>query len=240
LKSDDAEGGVAYEGTADIAATITATDLTALINDINDNYGATGITAEAATVAGTVGIKLTDVDGDDIVLQTFTTTNTTTTTMGVGLTTGAATQTLTEGVTDGSRIVGQVVLSSSKGAASATSDNGVTVLDGAETNSSNSLASLSISTSSSATAALATIDAALDTVNSGRGDLGAYQNRFESVVASLAVTAENLSASRSRIVDADFAAETAALTKAQILQQSGIAMLAQANAIPQNVLALLQ
>jgi flagellin len=240
LKSDDAEGGVAYEGTADIAATITATDLTALINDINDNYGATGITAEAATVAGTVGIKLTDVDGDDIVLQTFTTTNTTTTTMGVGLTTGAATQTLTEGVTDGSRIVGQVVLSSSKGAASATSDNGVTVLDGAETNSSNSLASLSISTSSSATAALATIDAALDTVNSGRGDLGAYQNRFESVVASLAVTAENLSASRSRIVDADFAAETAALTKAQILQQSGIAILAQANARPHNVMALLQ
>ena len=85
-----------------------------------------------------------------------------------------------------------------------------------------------------------TIDAALDTVNAGRGDLGAIQNRFESVVASQQVTAENLSASKSRIEDADFAAETASLTKAQILQQSGIAMLAQANALPQNVLALLQ
>ena len=66
------------------------------------------------------------------------------------------------------------------------------------------------------------------------------QNRFESVVASQQVASENLSASKSRIEDADFAAETAQLTKAQILQQSGIAMLAQANSLPQNVLALLQ
>jgi flagellin len=70
--------------------------------------------------------------------------------------------------------------------------------------------------------------------------LGAIQNRFESVVASQQVASENLSASKSRIEDADFAAETAQLTKAQILQQSGIAMLAQANSLPQNVLALLQ
>ena len=70
--------------------------------------------------------------------------------------------------------------------------------------------------------------------------MGAVQNRFESVVASQQVASENLSASKSRIEDADFAAETAQLTKAQILQQSGIAMLAQANSLPQNVLALLQ
>ena len=67
-----------------------------------------------------------------------------------------------------------------------------------------------------------------------------FRNRFESVVASQQVASENLSASKSRIEDADFAAETAQLTKAQILQQSGIAMLAQANSLPQNVLALLQ
>ena len=80
----------------------------------------------------------------------------------------------------------------------------------------------------------------LSTVNATRAALGAYQNRFESVVASVQTTSENLSASRSRVVDADFAQETANLTKAQILQQSGIAMLSQANSVPQNVLALLQ
>lgn len=98
----------------------------------------------------------------------------------------------------------------------------------------------SVATVESANLVIAGVDNALATVNSIRADLGSYQNRFESVVANLQTTAENLSASRSRIVDADFASETASLTKAQILQQSGIAMLAQANSIPQNVLALLQ
>jgi len=89
-------------------------------------------------------------------------------------------------------------------------------------------------------AAITAVDSALTSINSARADLGAIQNRFESVVASLQTTSENLSASRSRIQDADFAAETANLTRAQILQQAGTAMLAQANALPQNVLALLQ
>jgi len=102
------------------------------------------------------------------------------------------------------------------------------------------LSAISVSTYNGAQTAITSLDAALSTVNSTRATLGAYQNRFESVVASQSATAENLSASRSRIMDADFASETAQLTKAQILQQSGIAMLAQANSIPQNVLALLQ
>jgi flagellin len=84
------------------------------------------------------------------------------------------------------------------------------------------------------------VDTALDTVNSTRADFGAVQNRFESIVRSLQTAAENLSASRSRIMDADFAAETAALTRAQILQQAGVSVLAQANASPQSVLQLLQ
>jgi flagellin len=84
------------------------------------------------------------------------------------------------------------------------------------------------------------VDAALGTVNATRADFGAVQNRFESIVRSLQTTAENLSASRSRIMDADFAAETAALTRAQILQQAGVSVLAQANASPQSVLQLLQ
>ncbi|MCR9104337.1 MAG: flagellin [Gammaproteobacteria bacterium] len=97
-----------------------------------------------------------------------------------------------------------------------------------------------ITTAANATTMLGAVDTALDTVNGARADLGAAQNRFESIVRSVQTTAENLSASRSRIQDADFAAETANLTRAQILQQAGTAMLAQANAAPQNVLALLQ
>ncbi|TAK89940.1 MAG: flagellin [Burkholderiaceae bacterium] len=102
------------------------------------------------------------------------------------------------------------------------------------------VSSLDLTTASGAQNALATIDSALATVNSSRAALGAYQNRFTSAISSLQTTAENLSASRSRIQDADFAAETAALTRAQVLQQAGTAMLAQANALPNNVLTLLR
>ena len=103
-----------------------------------------------------------------------------------------------------------------------------------------SIATATVDSVTNANAAILAVDAALATVNSTRATLGATQSRFDSVVASVQTTAENLSASRSRIQDADFASETANLTKQQILQQSGIAMLAQANSIPQNVLALLQ
>ncbi|MGF2684954.1 flagellin domain-containing protein [Marinobacter sp. DUT-3] len=99
---------------------------------------------------------------------------------------------------------------------------------------------IDISTASGASAALTTLDTALDTVNSFRSDLGAVQNRFESTINNLATNIENLSASNSRIVDADFAAETAKLSKANVLQQAGISVLAQANARPNQVLSLLQ
>jgi flagellin len=97
-----------------------------------------------------------------------------------------------------------------------------------------------ISTVSGANSAIASVDNALTTINSSRASLGAIQNRFESVVASLGASAENLSAARSRIRDADFAQETAALTRTQILQQAGVSILSQANALPQLVLSLLQ
>ncbi len=84
------------------------------------------------------------------------------------------------------------------------------------------------------------IDSALSAVNGLRGDLGAIQNRFESTIANLSTSVENLSAANSRILDADFASETAALAKSQVLQQAGISVLAQANARPQQVLSLLQ
>ncbi|MCZ8062137.1 flagellin [Silanimonas sp.] len=99
---------------------------------------------------------------------------------------------------------------------------------------------LDISSVKGAGQALAIIDKALTTVNGARADLGAVQNRFQSVVANLNTSAENLTASRSRIRDADYAKETAELTRTQILQQAGTAMLAQANQIPQNVLSLLR
>ncbi len=104
----------------------------------------------------------------------------------------------------------------------------------------NDVASVDVSTVEGATKALKIVDAALATVNSQRASFGALQSRFESTVSNLQATSENLSASRSRIQDTDFAAETANLTRAQILQQAGTAMLAQANSLPQNVLSLLQ
>ena len=102
------------------------------------------------------------------------------------------------------------------------------------------LADVDVATVAGAQKALEIVDTALESINSTRADLGAIQNRFTSVVANLQTSSENLSASRSRIRDTDFAKETAELTRTQILQQAGTAMLAQANQVPQNVLSLLQ
>ncbi|MBT8436470.1 MAG: flagellin [Gammaproteobacteria bacterium] len=102
------------------------------------------------------------------------------------------------------------------------------------------LAGVDVLNSTNANDALLTLDFALQQVSGLRAELGAVQTRFESTISNLSVTSENLSAARSRIRDADFAAETAELTRSQILQQAGIAILSQANALPQNVLALLQ
>jgi flagellin len=97
-----------------------------------------------------------------------------------------------------------------------------------------------VATSAGATAAIGLIDTALTTTNTARATLGAVQNRFESVIGNLQVASENQSAAKSRIMDADFAAETANMTRGQILQQAGTAMVAQANSLPNSVLKLLQ
>jgi flagellin len=97
-----------------------------------------------------------------------------------------------------------------------------------------------LTTAATASTALTNIDTALNTLNTERSLYGAVQNRFESIVGVLQVASENQAASRARIVDADFAAETANLSRAQILQQAGSAMVAQANQLPQQVLALLR
>jgi flagellin len=141
----------------------------------------------------------------------------------------------------------QVTLTNSSGgniviALSGTADTANTGLTAATTNATTStgFAALDISSIAGADTAMRQMDAALNAVNTARASLGAVQNRFSSTVANLQTTAENLSASRSRILDTDFAAETATLTRGQILQQAGIAMLAQANALPNQVLALLR
>jgi flagellin len=103
-----------------------------------------------------------------------------------------------------------------------------------------SIQGVAVDTVAGANFAIARVDSALTTVNGLRGNLGAIQNRFESTIVNLQTVSENLAASRGRIQDADFAAETASLTKAQILQQAGVAVLSQANAQPQLALSLLQ
>ena len=123
---------------------------------------------------------------------------------------------------------------------SITSIAGTSTLTATTTTTTGSVNTVDISTAAGATSALATIDAALTTIDSQRATLGAVQNRFDSVISNLSNVSENTSAARSRIMDADFASETAQLARTQILQQAGISVLAQANAQPQNVLALLQ
>ncbi|HEY9545528.1 MAG TPA: flagellin [Solimonas sp.] len=141
---------------------------------------------------------------------------------------------------------GQVVLSSSTGnivvGTSGTATAASTGLTAATTNATTStgFAALDLSSVAGADDAINAMDAALASVNTTRAQLGAVQNRFESAVSNLATTTENLSAARSRIQDTDYAAETANMTRAQILQQAGTAMLAQANSAPQNVLSLLK
>ena len=98
----------------------------------------------------------------------------------------------------------------------------------------------SIGTAAGASAALGKLDTMLATVNAKRAEFGATQNRFEAVIQTLQVSAENQTAARSRIMDADFASETASLTRSQVLQQAGTAMLSQANSLPNNVLSLLR
>ena len=134
---------------------------------------------------------------------------------------------------------GTLTLSSATGftiAGSAAADGGLSTTSA----SLSTLSTANISTVAGANKAISLVDGALSQVNTLRAGLGAVQNRFTAVVTSLQTTSENLSASRSRIQDADFAAETAALSRSQVLQQAGTAMVAQANYLPQGVLALLR
>jgi len=193
--------------------------------------GTTGVTAEFTSDSAKDSITLETTDGRNINFEDFAVDN-------GDQTVDFGGTTLDETGNVSAVKTGIVELSSSQGAISlANADSNVF----SATNSSfDSVAALDVSTASGASSALDVADSALAQINSGRADLGAVQNRFDSVVANLQTASENLSAARSQIQDADFAAETAALTKAQVLQQAGTAILAQANNAPQSVLSLLQ
>ena len=140
----------------------------------------------------------------------------------------------------------KIVLSSSgniavtTGSASVATDDGFAGTETATATTQTGLNNLDVSSFAGAQLAIKQIDSALNQVNNARATLGAVQDRFTSVVTNLQTTSENLSSSRSRIQDTDFAAETANETKNQILQQAGTAILAQANSLPNNVLTLLK
>jgi len=141
---------------------------------------------------------------------------------------------------------GRIVLTSDATITVTGSDDGTatgfnTATDGSATaTTTTGLTGLDLGSYAGASLAIKQIDSALAQVNATRADIGAVQSRFETVVGNLATAAENMSAARSRIQDADYAVETANMTRAQILQQAGTAMLAQANSVPQNVLSLLR
>jgi flagellin len=223
-----------------ISAAVTTTDFSALQAAINNQSGSTGI---SAAMDGSV-LKLTSERGDDIVIEGFNHT-TAGATVAVGTYgydgTGTATEsvTLTQGGNDSTRAMGVIKLNSSITFASTASDVSVGAA-GATASSLEQVAQIDISTAIGAQKALAVIDSAVTFVDSGRATLGAVQNRLESTIANLSNVSENVAAARSRIQDADFAQETANLTKNQILQQAGISVLSQANSLPQQVLSLLQ
>lgn len=231
---------------AAISATVTTTDLTNLASAINNTTGTHGVTA---SITGTGEILLENSDGDDIDITDFANTaggviNATAideagneeNTAEV-LTSGAATDSL---VSTGFLLFKSDQSFSVKSSVAAGSNAIVSTGTTATTATATYVSAVNVGSQSGATAALDVIDGALDRINAIRGDIGALQNRFEFTVSNLQGVSENLSAAKGRIVDADFASETAELARSQILQQAGISVLAQANAQPQNVLALLQ
>ncbi|ABI60057.1 flagellin N-terminal helical domain-containing protein [Nitrosomonas eutropha] len=222
-----------------ISANVASTgDLSALAAAINGVAGTTGVSASFANPSNLSEITLSTTDGRDIRILDFNNSGTTKTIDVKGIN-GVAVE-LTGGADDSTRVVGNVDVYSSKGAITAAAANAEAFVSATATSSFSAVSSVSVASATGAQSAIRVLDEALQQINSSRGDLGALQNRFSSVITNLQTTSENLSASRSRIQDADFAAETAALTRAQIMQQAGVAMLAQANSLPNNVLSLLR
>ena len=250
----------------DVSANITnVNDLTELSNAINSQSGKTGIVAKLAV--DKASITLEQANGDDIKIQGFNhsaaiASNSAPVIVSLQVTGGTGSATRLQagggdtlpgvagflaGSRDSTVVGGNVEFKAVSGYFSVKSS--VDQLSGGlfsgsanilQASVQQKVSAIDISSVEGANKAIDIVDGALARINSIRADLGAVQNRFGSTIANLTTGAENLSAARSRIQDADFAAETAALTRAQVLQQAGVAMLAQANALPNQVLQLLQ
>lgn len=239
---------------------VNAKDLTSVRDAINNASGATGITASLAD--GDKGeLILKGANGESIEIGDFATTNPAGGAVATGLATvqgmngynnsltGTAVNLGAAVGTDSTVIGATLQFSSDKGGFSMSSNLAGDGTDfglfngAAGTNHSavlSAVAAMDLTTSAKANSSIKVLDAALTMINNQRADLGAVQNRFTSVISNLQSTSENLSASRSRIKDADFAQETANLSRNQVLQQAGTAMLAQANQGPQIALQLLR
>jgi flagellin len=218
----------------------TADGLAAAISAFNDKASQTGVTAKLNTAGN--GITLTNASGNDILVGNSSATGSDVT---VGATVAVASNGAAVGAANGAYVTGALTLDSDKTfgvtATGAQAAAATGYFNAASAGSQLQAAStLDVSTVDSATRTLSTVDSALATVNGQRASFGALQSRFETTISNLQTTSENLSASRSRIMDADFAAETANLSRTQILQQAGTAMVAQANQLPQSVLSLLK
>ncbi len=199
---------------------------------INQISAQTGVTATAAAGAATISLTGGTAGGDIVVTGTSTSAL-----AAAGFSTSGATYHGSVTLTDSTDTQVFINGANAGNAGFTASTSGVTAL---ATNAYNTISALNISTQSGANAAIATIDAALNTVSTAAGLQGAYQNRFAAVVSNLQNNVQNLTAAQGQIQNTDFAATTASLTQAQVLQQAGTAMLAQANAMPNAVLTLLK
>lgn len=234
---------------ANVGETITISNL---VNAQSSALGST--TSSSANVTGVAATAFTAITAGDLTVNGVSVgavaAGGNAATQGANIAAAINTVSSTTNVTATADAAGKVTLTNGSGsntvvafagASATTATTGLTA--GTTTASSSTVAGFStvdISTTWGADTAIAAMDSALSALNAGRADLGAYQNRFSSAISNVQTTSENLSASRSRIVDTDFAAETASLSRNQVLQQAGTAMLTQANAMPQSVLSLLR
>jgi flagellin len=230
-----------------ISATTGADGLSSAVSAINEKSSKTGIIAQLNS-AGT-GVVLSNATGNNILVGDGGAANGGIVTIqkmardavGAPTTVGTA-RPLANGAGSADAVVtgGYITLDSNKSYSANSTTTTALGATGVSASTLRKVSDLDVTSFDNATNALKTVDSALGYISGERAKLGALQSRFETSIASLNITSENLSASRSRILDADFAAETANLSRTQILQQAGTAMVAQANQLPQGVLALLK
>lgn len=236
VNSDNAT--TAANVTFTVGAALNASGLASAVSAFNDVSSTTGVTAKLNS--NNDGLILTNASGNNITLTNNSTDATSLITAASINEAGTVGATASIAASGGSAVtMGYISMNSDKGfsiGGTVTPNNGIT----AGAASLKAVADIDVSTVKGSTDALKILDAALSKVNGQRASFGALQSRFETAVSNLESTSENLSASRSRIQDTDFASETAKLTRGQILQQAGTAMLAQANSLPNGVLSLLR